>query len=173
MGEFSDKVIEKNKDNKFIETFTNSAEYGIINQHDFFDKDISNKKNLNGYYVVQPDDFIYNPRISNSAPVGPIRRNKLGRIGVMSPLYYVFRLHDVNKMYIEQYFMGAGWHRFMKLNGDSGARSDRLAIKDSIFQKMPIPMPSKSEQKRIGLLMDNLDNLITLHQCNYERRKNI
>ena len=91
LGEISEKVTRKNKDNTYTETLTNSAEYGIINQRDFFDKDISNKKNLSGYYVVQPDDFVYNPRISNLAPVGPIKRNKLGRTGIMSPLYYVLK----------------------------------------------------------------------------------
>ena len=52
---------------------TNSAEFGIIPQRDFFDKSIANLKNLNSYYVVQPNDFVYNPRISNKAPVGPIK----------------------------------------------------------------------------------------------------
>lgn len=38
-----------------------------------------NNENLNGYYIVRNDDFIYNPRISVTAPVGPINRNRLGR----------------------------------------------------------------------------------------------
>lgn len=164
LGDISDKVTEKNKHNEFSETLTNSAEYGIINQRDFFDKDISNEKNLNGYYIVRPDDFVYNPRISNSAPVGPIKRNKLERTGVMSPLYYVFRVHDVDKTFLEKYFSTNGWHKFMKLNGDSGARSDRFAIKDSVFREIPIPVPSELEQRRIGLFLDKLDDAITLQQ---------
>ena len=160
----SDKVIEKNKDSVYSETLTNSAEFGIINQRDFFDKDISNIKNLNGYYVVRNDDFVYNPRISKYAPVGPIKRNKLGRTGVMSPLYYVFRTHDIDRSYLEYYFETTYWHRFMKLNGDSGARSDRFAIKDSVFKQMPIPYPSLKEQEKIGQVIEGLSNLITLHQ---------
>ena len=104
LGEISDKVTEKNIGNFYDETFTNSAEFGIVTQRDFFDKDISNAKNLNGYYVVQNDDFVYNPRISNFAPVGPIKRNRLARTGVMSPLYYVFRTHDIDKTYLGHYF---------------------------------------------------------------------
>lgn len=164
LGEISEKVTEKNKNNIYSETLTNSAEFGIINQRDFFDKDISNEKNLDGYYVVRPDDFVYNPRISNLAPVGPIKRNKLGKTGVMSPLYYVFRTHNVNKTYLEKYFSSNSWHIFMKLNGDSGARSDRFAIKDSIFREMPIPIPSIKEQTKIGNFFVQLDHLITLHQ---------
>lgn len=164
LGEISEKVTEKNKNNIYSETLTNSAEFGIINQRDFFDKDISNEKNLDGYYVVRPDDFVYNPRISNLAPVGPIKRNKLGRTGVMSPLYYVFRTHGVDKIYLEKYFSSNSWHIFMKLNGDSGARSDRFAIKDSLFREMPIPIPSIEEQTKIGDFFKQLDDTIALHQ---------
>ncbi|QIW81305.1 restriction endonuclease subunit S [Bacillus tequilensis] len=173
LGGISEKVTEKNKDNNYSETLTNSAELGIINQRDFFDKDISNKKNLDGYYVVRPDDFVYNPRISNFAPVGPIKRNNLGRTGIMSPLYYVFRTHDVDKTYLEKYFSSNSWHIFMKLNGDSGARSDRFAIKDSVFREMPIPIPSVEEQAKIGTFFKQLDNFITLHQRKLELLKDM
>ncbi|MDE8314163.1 restriction endonuclease subunit S [Erysipelothrix rhusiopathiae] len=173
LGEVSDKVTKKNSKNEFIETFTNSAEHGIINQRDFFDKDISNEKNLNGYYVVNENDFVYNPRISNFAPVGPIKRNKLGRTGVMSPLYYVFKTKNVNKTYLEYYFDTTIWHKFMKLNGDSGARSDRFAIKDSVFKEMPIPYPSEGEQHQIGIFFQSLDNLITLHQRELDNYKEL
>lgn len=164
LEEISDKVTEKNKNSEFVETLTNSAEFGIINQRDFFDKNISNEKNLNGYYIVREDDFVYNPRISNYAPVGPIKRNKLGRTGVMSPLYYVFRPYNIDKKFLEYYFDTTVWHKFMKINGDSGARADRFAIKDSIFKTMPIPYPSIEEQRKIGNFFDNLNDTITLHQ---------
>ena len=166
LSDICKKVIEKNKDNDFIETFTNSAEFGIINQRDFFDKDISNEKSLNTYYVVRNNDFVYNPRISNYAPVGPVKRNKLGRTGVMSPLYFVFRVvnSDIDLDFLETFFDTNIWHKFMKLNGDSGARADRFAIRDSIFLKMPIVFPSIPEQQAIGSYFSNLDNLINSHQ---------
>lgn len=164
LGEVSKKISEKNVDNLYSETFTNSAEHGIISQRDFFDKDISNATNLNTYYIVRNNDFVYNPRISNYAPVGPVKRNKLGRTGVMSPLYYVFRTHDIDEGYLETYFDTTYWHSFMKLNGDSGARADRFAIKDSVFAEMPLPIPSLPEQEAIGTFFSTLDRHITLHQ---------
>lgn len=151
------------------EVFTNSAEYGIISQRDFFDKDIANSENIDGYYIVEPNDFVYNPRISNLAPFGPIRRNKLEKSGAMSPLYYVFRTHGVDYGFLEYYFKTNGWHSFMHLNGNSGARSDRFAIRDNIFKEMPITMPQNVvEQQAIGNYFTNLDHLITLHQRKYE-----
>ena len=164
LTDISEKVTEKNSNNEFSETLTNSAEYGIISQRDFFDKDISNEKNLNTYYVVRDGDFVYNPRISNFAPVGPIKRNTLGRTGVMSPLYYVFRTHDIDGMYLEKYFSSTKWHRFMELNGDTGARADRFAIKDKDFVQMPIPLPSLDEQSKIAHFLESVDNLIAANQ---------
>ncbi|MCC2339465.1 restriction endonuclease subunit S [Bacillus tropicus] len=171
LGAISEKISEKNKDNLYSETFTNSAEFGIITQRDFFEKDISNKKNLDGYFIIRPDDFVYNPRISNRAPVGPIKRNTLGRTGVMSPLYYAFRVFDIDKSYLEVYFHSSYWYKFMKLNGDSGARADRFAIKDTVFRKMPIPYPLLSEQQKIGAFFKNLDDIIALQQQLVEQQQ--
>lgn len=169
LSAIADKVTEKNTDLAIQETFTNSAEFGIISQRDFFDHDISNAENINGYYVVRSEDFVYNPRISTSAPVGPVNRNKLGRNGVMSPLYTVFRTHDIDTTYLEWFFKSSYWHPFMFFNGDSGARSDRFSIKDAIFFEMPIPVPSLAEQREIGAYMNKLDNLIILHQRKLDR----
>ena len=169
LGKIAIKVTEKNKDGIFQETLTNSAEFGVISQRDFFDKDISNPENLNGYYIVKPNDFVYNPRISNLAPVGPIKRNQLNRIGIMSPLYFIFRVSsNIDLDFLDSFFSTNLWHLFMKLNGDSGARADRIAIKDKIFMEMPISFPTLSEQQKIGNLFKQLDRLITLHKRKWD-----
>ena len=164
LGEIANKVLDKNIGLQYVETLTNSAEYGIISQREFFDHNISKIESLEGYYIVQNNDFVYNPRISTTAPVGPINRNKLGRSGVMSPLYTVFRVANVDFTFLEYFFKTNCWHAFMNYNGDSGARSDRFSIKDNIFFEMPIVIPRIEEQIKIGKYMLKLDNLITLHQ---------
>ena len=169
LSEIAGKVTEKNTALQYVETLTNSAEFGIISQRDFFDHDISKLGSLDGYYIVRNEDFVYNPRISTSAPVGPINRNKLGRTGVMSPLYTVFRPHDIDTTYLEHFFKCGYWYSFMNFNGDSGARSDRFSIKDDVFFQMPIPVPHIEEQRKIGLFLTQLDHLITLHQRKYDK----
>ncbi len=173
LSEIAGKVTEKNTGLQYVETLTNSAEFGIISQRDFFDHDISKLDSLDGYYIVRNEDFVYNPRISTSAPVGPINRNKLGRTGVMSPLYTVFRPHDIDTTYLEHFFKCGYWYSFMNFNGDSGARSDRFSIKDDVFFQMPIPVPHIEEQRKIGLFLTQLDHLITLHQRELEKLQNI
>ena len=75
LGEISFKVNTKNKENLTLPVLSNSAEYGIVNQEDYFDKKIANR--TDNYYIVKHNDFVYNPRISKKAPYGPIRRNTL------------------------------------------------------------------------------------------------
>ena len=168
--EISKKVTTKNTDLKYKITLTNSAEFGIINQLDFFDHDISNGDNIRGYFVVEPDDFVYNPRISVTAPVGPINRNQLGYAGVMSPLYYVFRVEGIDLDYLSYYFKTKLWHKFMYDNGNSGARFDRFSISDEVFGQMPILHPSDiEEQKAIAAFFHRLDSQIALRKNQYER----
>lgn len=165
------KVVEKNTERAYTETFTNSAELGIINQRDYFDHDIGNTENMNTYYIVSNDDFIYNPRISKDAPVGPIKRNKLERTGIMSPLYTVFRTHDVDNTFLEWYFNSSCWHSYMYFNGDNGARYDRFSIKNDVFFDMLIPYPEEDEQKAIGAYFDNIDKLIENQEQRLEKLK--
>lgn len=169
----SKKVLEKNILGEYSETFTNSAEFGIITQRDFFEHDITNNDNISNYYVVRENDFVYNPRISSFAPCGPINRNKLNRVGVMSPLYTVFRFNGVNNGYLEYYFKSNYWHKFMYFNGDTGARSDRFSIKDDIFFTMPIPLPEEKEQEEIYKLLNKIDIVINNQKNKLEKLNNI
>ena len=169
----SSKVIEKNYLEEFTETFTNSAERGIVSQRDYFDKSISNAKNIWSYYVVRDGDFVYNPRISITAPVGPINLNKLGRTGVMSPLYTVFRTKEIDLSFLEYFFKTRSWHPFMLFNGDTGARSDRFSIKNSVFIELPVPNPEPDEQQKIGSFFRKLDELISKHAIQLAKLKQI
>lgn len=174
LKDISTKVIEKNRLNNISITLTNSAEYGIINQRDFFDHDVSNTDNVSGYFIVQPNDFVYNPRISTLAPVGPINMNKLGYAGVVSPLYYVFRVTGFNKSFLDIYFHTNVWHKFMKDNGNTGARFDRLSISNELFYEMPIYCPrDKNEQQQIASYFTSLDKQIALQTQRLEKLRQI
>lgn len=153
-------IKRKNKEQEITCVYTNSAEYGIVPQAQFFDRDIASREHLENYTIIEQNDFIYNPRISKEAPYGPIRRNKNASIGVVSPLYTVFRLKSIDPTFMEYFFQSNIWHKFMQLNGDTGARSDRFAIKDSVFLRMPIAYPTNDAQKRIGAFFQQLDTLI-------------
>jgi type I restriction enzyme, S subunit len=169
LGEISKKVNKKNNEEKLKLVLTNSAVQGIVNQTDYFDKEIANQGNLQGYYSVSINDFIYNPRVSVSAPVGPIKRNNL-TLGVMSPLYLVFRFNkECNLNYLEQYFNANFWNGYMKSISNIGARHDRMNISNSDFFKLPIPYPSLLEQQKITEFLTDIDDRIT--QADHQIKK--
>lgn len=152
------RCIQKNRNGAITRVLTNSAEYGVVDQRDYFDKDIATQGNLENYYVVLKGDYVYNPRISASAPVGPISKNNVG-IGVMSPLYSVFRFDDSNNDFYAYYFKTTGWHQYMRQASSTGARHDRMAITSDDFMAMPLPASTLEEQQKIA------DCIVSLDEC--------
>jgi type I restriction enzyme S subunit len=108
----ADRITERNNSNSVTKVLSNSAVDGVVDQRDYFEKDIANQDNLQNYFVVETGDYVYNPRVSNTAPVGPISRNKIGK-GVMSPLYTVFRFKDKANDFYEQLFKTNLSHKYL------------------------------------------------------------
>ena len=157
--------MKKNCDGAIKNVICNSAKQGLIPQREYFDKDIANSDNTTGYYIIEQNDFVYNPRKSADAPYGPISSYKYIDVGIVSPLYLCFRAKtEINPHYYEWYFKSPAWHRYVYMAGDSGARHDRVSIKDNIFFAMPIHTPSKMEQSQIASFLDTLEARIE-KQC--------
>lgn len=159
LGDIAIRVTNRNKNNQPLPVLTNSASGGIVSQQDYFDREIVTKDNLTNYSIVDVNDFVYNPRISTVAPVGPISRNNLC-LGIMSPLYTVFRFTEGCLDFFEQYFKTGCWHQYLKDKANFGARFDRMNISNEDFLNMPIPFPSLDEQQKIAQSMLELDKLI-------------
>lgn len=155
------KNTKKNTDGQITNVICNSAKQGLIPQREYFDKDIANSDNTSGYYIIEENDFVYNPRKSSDAPYGPISSYKYSDAGIVSPLYLCFRAKGaINPSFYEWYFRSSAWHRYVYMSGDSGARHDRVSIKDDVFFAMPISIPSVREQEHIASFLDMIDQRI-------------
>ncbi len=155
------KNTKKNTDGQITNVICNSAKQGLIPQREYFDKDIANSDNTSGYYIIEENDFVYNPRKSSDAPYGPISSYKYPDAGIVSPLYLCFRAKGaINPSFYEWYFRSSAWHRYVYMSGDSGARHDRVSIKDDVFFAMPISIPSAREQEHIASFLDMIDQRI-------------
>ena len=159
LSQLATRTKKKNRDQTITRVLTNSAEFGVVDQRDFFDKDIATQGNLESYFVVDLGSYVYNPRISATAPVGPISKNKVGT-GVMSPLYTVFKFENDSNEFYEHYFKTTGWHTYMRQASSTGARHDRMAISSDDFMAMPLPVSSPAEQQKIADCLSSLDELI-------------
>ena len=159
------KSTQKNTDGHITNVICNSARLGLIPQREYFDKDIANSDNTSGYYIIRQNDFVYNPRKSSDAPYGPISSYKYAEDGIVSPLYLCFHAKgEINPLYYEWYFRSSAWHRYIYMSGDSGARHDRVSIKDDTFFAMPINLPSEQEQSKIASFLQGLDERIAAQE---------
>ena len=160
------KNTQKNTDGRITNVICNSAKQGLIPQREYFDKDIANSDNTNGYYIIEENDFVYNPRKSSDAPYGPISSYKYTEAGIVSPLYLCFRAKKtINPAFFEWYFRSSAWHRYVYMSGDSGARHDRVSIKDDTFFAMPINIPSAHEQAQIADFLERIEQRIEIQRA--------
>ena len=160
LGKISTKITKKNKGNTIQNVLCNSATLGLIPQNDYFDREIANSNNTEGYYVIEYGDFVYNPRKSVSAPYGPVNIYTGSIKGIISPLYLCFSVHSIMPSFLYYRFKSSVWFPYVYSHGDTGTRFDRVSIKDDVFFEMPIYMPSSKEQIKIANLMALLDERI-------------
>jgi type I restriction enzyme S subunit len=163
LSDYVKKITQKNSNNIIKNVICNSAQTGLIPQLDFFDKEIANDENTVGYYIINNGDFVYNPRKSLNAPYGPVNMYKYEKAGIVSPLYLCFSVDEsINKSFLLQRFKSPCWYRYIYLNGDSGARHDRVSIKDDVFLSQPISLPSAEEQTDIAVFLEKIDERIEI-----------
>lgn len=169
LGDIFKKVSRRNANGMVKNVITNSAEYGLIPQRDFFDKDIAVDGNTANYYVIEEGDFVYNPRKSNTAPYGPFNRYTLSERGIISPLYTCLILQaDINPSYLAWYFRSDAWHRYIYDNGSQGVRHDRVSMTDDLLMGIPVLFPDYAKQKVLATILDKVEARLQAAQreCN-------
>ena len=159
LGDIATIIKVKNKENKNYPVLSNSAIYGVVLQEEYFYKKIASKNDTTNYYIVDIGNFIYNPRISENAPAGPINVNKLTK-GIVSPLYTVFHVKKEYSDFIAFYLSSLLWVNYLKEIANYGARYDRLGINDKMLLSIPILLPPLEEQKRIAEVLSLCDDII-------------
>lgn len=162
VGELFTFVTEKNESGRISDVITNSAEYGLIPQREYFDKDIAVEGNTEGYTVIHKGDFVYNPRKSTIAPFGPFNIYERDEVGIVSPLYTCLTPRDGETApYLSWYFKTSRWHRYIVTHGaQGGARHDRVGMTNALMKGIPVMLPSLPEQRKIADCLTSLDDAI-------------
>ena len=121
------------------------------------------------YKKTKFGDFIYS---SNNLETGSIGLNKYGKASI-SPVYSIFKPTGI----ADSDFLGRRLIRKDFINEmvkwRQGVIYGQWRIHESDFIKIEVTVPTVEEQYKLGLLLDNLDTLITLHQRKYEKLVNI
>ena len=121
------------------------------------------------YKKTEYGDFIYS---SNNLETGSIGLNKYGK-ATISPVYSIFQPTGL----ADSDFIGRRLVRKDFINDmvkwRQGVIYGQWRIHETDFVKIDILVPSVEEQRKIGELLDNLDNLIILHQRKLLKLKNV
>ena len=168
LGEIVVRITRKNQDLVSTLPLTISAQYGLIDQNEFFDKRVASK-DVSGYYLINNGEFAYNKSTSSDAPWGAIKRLDRYENGVLSTLYIVFAIKEdveVDSDYLVTYYDTDLWHRGVREIAAEGARNHGLLnIAPADFFETSLVIPQDiEEQKAIGKCFSELNALITLHQ---------
>ena len=172
-----DRVTRKNQDLVSELPLTISAQYGLIDQNEFFDKRVASK-DVSGYYLIENGEFAYNKSTSTDAPWGAVKRLDRYENGVLSTLYIVFGIKENNPVdsdFLVSYYSTNLWHKGIHEIAAEGARNHGLLnIAPADFFETELTMPQDiEEQKKIGKYFEELERLITLHQRKCEETKKL
>ena len=177
MGELVERITRKNQDLVSELPLTISAQYGLIDQNEFFDKRVASK-DVSGYYLIKNGEFAYNKSTSTEAPWGAIKRLDCYENGVLSTLYIIFGIKEdvpVDSDFLASYYSTNLWHKGIHEIAAEGARNHGLlniAPADFFETKLMIPQDVE-EQKKIGKYFTMLEALITLHQRKCDQTKKL
>ena len=177
LGELCKRITRKNKNGESNLPLTIASQYGLIDQRDFFNKVVA-AKDMSNYYLLKKGEFAYNKSYSNGFDYGSIKRLNAYEQGCLSTLYICFGItsDDIESDYLECFFDTLKWYSDITMICAEGARNHGLLNVDikAFFDEVTIEMPlSKDEQKKISSYLNNLDNLITLHQRKCDELKEV
>ena len=168
-ADFTWDAGKRNKEDLDLEPYAITNEHGFIRQRDAHDdfgymKDTDRK----AYNIVQPNSFAYNPARIN---VGSIGYYKGVENVIVSSLYEVFQTDNyVNDRFLWHWLKSDEFPRWIEKLQEG---SVRLYFYYDKLCECQLYMPSLEEQEKIASFLDDLDNLITLHQRKCEETKTL
>ncbi|WP_027964087.1 restriction endonuclease subunit S [Halalkalibacillus halophilus] len=165
LGSIVERITRKNKDLESTLPLTISAQFGLIDQNIFFNKQVASK-DMSNYFLIKKGEFAYNKSYSQGYPLGVIRRLDLHEKGALSTLYIAFKPVNVNSDFLLSYYNTNKWHREVMKRASEGARNHGLLnISPKDFFETELKLPSEIvEQQKIGEFFKKLDDTIAIHE---------
>ena len=166
LSELLESSNDRNNDGKYTQDNVLAASLGteLEEKHIFFGLR-STEESIKNYRVVKPGDVIYTKSPIKGYPNGIVRTSK-GKEGIVPSLYCVYHSdNSINPSFIQSYLEDKGrLDAYLYPLVNIGARNN-VNITDSGFLEGSILIPQDiDEQTKIVTFLDNLTDLITLHQ---------
>jgi type I restriction enzyme S subunit len=155
-GDFIQQKNTRNKENKNLLVLSISNTQGFILQSEQFENHRVASKNTSNYKIVEKGDVAYNPSRINVGSIA-ILKNQL--LGIVSPMYTVFRL---NQKLIKSSFFETliSTHKFSQLVKKSCSGSVRESLNFDDLALFEFEIPSLKEQQKIASFLSSIDEKI-------------
>lgn len=174
--EIFDVVNRKNKSGN-TNVLTSSAQYGLVNQQEYYKKNIASS-DISGYYLLQKGDFAYNRSYSTGYPYGVVKRLDKYESGVLSTLYLCMSLKEPYQSfsdYLVFLFESSYLNNQLALICREGARNHGLLnVSKEDFFNLKIQLPSEKELAKIVSVLQLYSkelNLLKQQLENYKKQK--
>jgi type I restriction enzyme S subunit len=147
IGKLAREISERNGDAEQHEVLSCSKYDGFVRSLEYFKKQVFSA-DLSGYKKIWRGDFGFP---SNHVEEGSIGLQNLIDVGVVSPIYTIFRF-DPGKVDGDYAFavLKTGLYRHIFEVSTSASVDRRGSLRWSEFSKLPFPVPSLAEQKAIA-----------------------
>lgn len=160
----ANRVTRKNKELKTQLPLTISAQYGLVDQVTYFNKQVASK-DMSNYYLLERGEFAYNKSYSRDYPWGAIKRLDNYDMGALSSLYITFKPVKINSDFLLSYYDTNKWHKEVSTRATEGARNHGLLnISANDFLETELAIPLEEEQEKVGSFFKQLDEAISLYQ---------
>ncbi len=150
LNDISERITRKNKKLETNRPLTISAQYGLVDQIEYFDKIVASDSLIN-YYLLYNGEFAYNKSYSNGYPFGAVKRLDNYEHGAISTLYICFKVTDkMNSDFLNEYFETDKWYKEIYKIAVEGARNHGLlniAVGDFFNTKHILPTNPKEQEK--------------------------
>ncbi|WP_333755099.1 restriction endonuclease subunit S [Streptomyces sp. IBSBF 3352] len=107
--------------------------------------------------VVRPGDILLSKIVPHIRRAWVVGEHKGTRI-IASSEWIVFRRDDIHAPYLKHVLVGDSFHREF-MNTVAGVGGSLLRARPAHVAKIEVPLPSLTEQKRIAVLLDQVDVL--------------
>ena len=154
LGDYLAHKSKKNKNNEVDLVLSVSNKKGFITQDEQFDGYQVASKDLTNYKIVEKGEYAYNPSRIN---VGSIARLKNNTIGIVSPMYVVFKLKNLDSIFFDNLYQTHLFKHLIKV-GCSGSVRDSLNFND--MADFVFSFPSLEEQAKIANFLSSIDSKI-------------
>ena len=157
LSDFTMRIMRKNTANVTDIPLTISSKDGLINQNDFFNKQVASK-DMSGYYLLHHGEYAYNKSYSVGYDFGSIKRLEKYDMGALSTLYICFALTKFNSDFIKHYFDSLKWYREIYMISAEGARNHGLlnVPTEEFFATLHTLPTDEAEQEKIASFLDAL-----------------